>query len=112
MTIVQTRQGSLRGTAGVTLFRSIPYAQAERFRPPEPPARWVGERDARAYGPIAPQPPAPWVNAAPTAHRAQDEACLTLCIASPAMPTGAAARTYNILVGENRKVAAALIAVD
>ena len=29
-----------------------------------------------------------------------------------AMPTGAAARTYNILVGENRKVAAALIAVD
>jgi uncharacterized protein len=28
------------------------------------------------------------------------------------MQTGAAARTYNILVGENRKVAAALIAVD
>ena len=28
-----------------------------------------------------------------------------------AMQTGAAARTYNILVGENRKVAAALIAV-
>jgi uncharacterized protein len=29
-----------------------------------------------------------------------------------AMQTGAAARTYNILVAENRKVAAALIAVD
>jgi uncharacterized protein len=28
------------------------------------------------------------------------------------MPTGAAARTYNIMVGENRAVAAALIAVD
>ena len=28
------------------------------------------------------------------------------------MQTGAAARTYNILVGENRKVAVALIAVD
>jgi uncharacterized protein len=28
-----------------------------------------------------------------------------------AMPTGGAARTYNILLGENRKVAAALIAV-
>jgi uncharacterized protein len=28
------------------------------------------------------------------------------------MPTGAAARTYNVLVAENRKVAAALIAVD
>lgn len=29
-----------------------------------------------------------------------------------AMPTGAAARTYNIMLGENRKVAAALIAVE
>jgi len=28
------------------------------------------------------------------------------------MQTGAAARTYNILVAENRKVAAALIVVD
>jgi uncharacterized protein len=28
------------------------------------------------------------------------------------MQTGAAARTYNILVGENRKIGAALIAVD
>jgi uncharacterized protein len=28
------------------------------------------------------------------------------------MPTGAAARTYNIMLGENRKVAAALIAVE
>ncbi|HUG61599.1 MAG TPA: MTH938/NDUFAF3 family protein [Methylomirabilota bacterium] len=27
------------------------------------------------------------------------------------MPTGAAARTYNIMLGENRKVAAALLAV-
>jgi uncharacterized protein len=28
------------------------------------------------------------------------------------MATGAAARTYNVLVGEDRRVAAALIAVD
>ncbi len=28
------------------------------------------------------------------------------------MPTGAAARTYNIMLGENRKVAAALVAVE
>jgi uncharacterized protein len=28
------------------------------------------------------------------------------------MPTGAAARTFNIMLGENRKVAAALIAVE
>ena len=91
MTIVQTRQGSLRGSAGITLFRSIPYAQAERFRPPAPCARWLGERDARAHGPIAPQPPQRQANTAPTAPRTQDEACLTLCIASPALPTGLAA---------------------
>jgi uncharacterized protein len=28
------------------------------------------------------------------------------------MPTGAAARTFNIMLGENRKVAAALVAVE
>jgi uncharacterized protein len=28
------------------------------------------------------------------------------------MGTGAAVRTYNVLLGENRRVAAALIAVD
>jgi len=33
-------------------------------------------------------------------------------VSADAMPTGAAVRTYNILVGENRRVAAALIAVD
>ena len=32
-------------------------------------------------------------------------------IAADPMPTGAAARTYNILLGEKRRVAAALIAV-
>ena len=33
-------------------------------------------------------------------------------ISFDAMPTAAAARTYNVLVSENRRVAAALIAVD
>lgn len=33
-------------------------------------------------------------------------------IAIEGMATGAAARTYNVLVGEDRRVAAALIAVD
>ena len=33
-------------------------------------------------------------------------------IAVEGMATGAAARTYNVLVGEDRRVAAALIAVD
>jgi uncharacterized protein len=33
-------------------------------------------------------------------------------IVTEAMPTGAAVRTYNIVLGENRAVAAALVAVD
>jgi uncharacterized protein len=36
----------------------------------------------------------------------------TAGIGVEAMQTGAAARTYNILLGENRPVAAALVAVD
>jgi len=33
-------------------------------------------------------------------------------VAVEAMPTGPAVRTYNILLGENRRVAAGLIAVE
>lgn len=33
-------------------------------------------------------------------------------ISADAMPTGTAARTYNVLMAENRRLAAALIAVD
>ena len=35
-----------------------------------------------------------------------------LAISADTMPTGAAVRTYNILLAENRRVGAALIAVD
>ena len=37
---------------------------------------------------------------------------LALLACADAMPTGAAVRTYNILLGERRRVGAALIAVD
>ena len=40
-------------------FRGIPFALpplgARRFRPPEPPARWRGVRDATRFGCSAPQ---------------------------------------------------------
>lgn len=104
MTIVQTRQGSLRGSSGVTLFRGIPYATAERFRAPEPIGRWVGQRDARSHGPIAPQPRqrvnrSP--NGAPVESCPQDEACLTLSIASPAMPANNALARDMIGAGDD-----------
>ncbi len=35
-------------------FKGIPYAQAERFMPPQKPASWTSVRSCRAYGPVCP----------------------------------------------------------
>lgn len=85
MTVVRTSLGALRGTTGVTQFHGIPYATADRFRPPVPVTAWPGGRDARRDGPIAPQPPARHLPTRDMATAPQDEACLTLSIATPAM---------------------------
>ena len=59
--VVETRQGRLIGDEkrGILLFRGVPYALPptgkRRFRPPEPPQPWAGERDASDTGPSAPQ---------------------------------------------------------
>jgi para-nitrobenzyl esterase len=92
MTVAQTRYGQVRGAEiadGVLGWRGIPYARppigALRFRPPEPPERWSGVRDALAYGRRSLQaelgPPAP--GAPPT-----DEDCLYLNVTAPAGATG------------------------
>jgi len=63
--IVDTRHGSVRGTAadGVWSFKGIPYAAppfgANRLRPPQAVAPWSGVRDALVYGPKSPQAPYP-----------------------------------------------------
>jgi carboxylesterase type B len=57
-----TEFGDVEGVteSGLTVFRNIPYAAppfgARRFRPPQPPAKWHGVRDASVSGPAAPQP--------------------------------------------------------
>lgn len=60
-TIVETAEGQVQGCRyrGVSIFRGIPYGAptggANRFRPPQPPARWTGVRTCRRYGESAPQ---------------------------------------------------------
>jgi para-nitrobenzyl esterase len=55
--VVKTTYGSISGayTEGVFSFKGIPYAQAERFMPPQAPDAWKGVREATAFGPIAMQ---------------------------------------------------------
>src|SRR5690625_7107407 len=46
--IVKISSGAVLGRVddGVYAFKGIPYAQAERFMPPQPPDSWDGVRDA------------------------------------------------------------------
>lgn len=64
-TRARTEQGWVRGAAtgvadSVAVFKGLPYAKppvgARRWRAPEPPESWEGERDATAFGPACPQP--------------------------------------------------------
>jgi carboxylesterase type B len=61
-TRVTTEHGDVEGLteSGLTVFRNVPFAAPpfgpRRFRPPQPPAKWQGVRDASIAGPAAPQP--------------------------------------------------------
>ena len=90
MAIAQTTAGAVRGSdeAGVHVFRYIPFAAPPsgglRFRPPERPEPWSGERDAPPFGPVCLQQPMPGIFAeigTPTVDAGDD--CLSLNIWTP-----------------------------
>lgn len=83
-TIVSTPHGRLRGEVAnsIRIFRGIPFAQPPigplRFRPPAPPQRWHGVRDATRFAPAAMQPRDPGVQ--------HSEDCLYLNLWAPSGP--------------------------
>jgi para-nitrobenzyl esterase len=93
---IETTHGRVRGAVrdDVASWRGIPYAAAPvgalRFRPPRPPARWAGERDATRFGPVAPQSRDPGIAllSGVTDKVANSEDCLLLNVFAPAPSEG------------------------
>ena len=89
--LVEVAGGQLRGKwtpeGDVAVFRGIPYAAPPvgplRFQPPRPPAPWQGERDATAYGPMAPQNIGVMERVWGAQQLDTDEDCLTLNVWTP-----------------------------
>ncbi|HEX2315310.1 MAG TPA: carboxylesterase/lipase family protein [Thermomonospora sp.] len=90
---VLTRYGEVRGTAGPTAhsYLGIPYAAPPvgtlRWKPPAPPARWQGVRDASVPGNPCMQrsEPTPWGDLAGPGTPSED--CLYLNVYTPAKRT-------------------------
>lgn len=86
--LVEAPAGTVEGKldAGVRAFKGIPYAAPpvgpRRWRPPAPPARWTGVRDATRFGPSCFQPVAQGgIYADDVGPMSED--CLSLNIWSP-----------------------------
>jgi para-nitrobenzyl esterase len=95
--IVTTASGQVRGESGngVFAFRGIPYAAApigkHRFRPPAPPERWDGVRDAVTFGLAPPQSDFPlWVATIAASTVPKGEDCLNLNVWTPELGKDAA----------------------
>jgi para-nitrobenzyl esterase len=96
--IVETAAGKLRGSTsgGVRVFKGVPYGAptggANRFRPPVPPEKWAGVREASAYRGRAPQSPGrperrPELQTilGPADTTQETEDCLTLNVWTPGL---------------------------
>ncbi|KAH9495506.1 Neuroligin-4, X-linked [Bulinus truncatus] len=90
--LTNTTYGTLRGVAGVSAegtvlsYLGVPYAKpptgSRRFKRPEKPDPWSGERDAGKLGSMCPQ------YRATNDHSGMSEDCLTLNIYTPVRSTG------------------------
>jgi para-nitrobenzyl esterase len=87
--IIETSSGRLEGEdqGDLLVFRGIPFAKPPvgplRFRPPEPPDRWTGIRDATTFGPGAPQGANPFEMLLPLLVPETSEDCLYLNVFTP-----------------------------
>ena len=54
--VTTIESGKVRGYVhnDTYIYKGIPYAQAERFMPPQAPKNWDGIRSSLTYGPVAP----------------------------------------------------------
>ncbi|WP_337877851.1 carboxylesterase family protein [Caldimonas sp.] len=79
-------RGQLDGNRSMVQFKGIPYAAAPvgalRWRPPQPPTPWTGERPATNFGPACAQPASAFGTSEPTVN----EDCLTLNVFRPTAP--------------------------
>jgi para-nitrobenzyl esterase len=91
--IARTRAGAVRGREldGVRQWLGVPFGAppigARRFRAPEPPEPWTGERDALHVGPVAMQAREPML-AGITPSTVISEDCLSLNVYAPARGSG------------------------
>lgn len=91
--VAQTANGKVAGYIqdGVTIFKGIPYAKANRFEAPVQADSWEGIRSCRQYGPVSPQGArSGWVNdeiafAFNWNDGVQGEDCLRLNVWTPAL---------------------------
>lgn len=86
--VADTTQGRVRGYCydGLSIFKGIPYAKAERFHAPQPVEPWEGELDATSYGYVCPllEMPRPAGELlVPHRYWVMDEDCLNLNIWTP-----------------------------
>jgi para-nitrobenzyl esterase len=104
--VVETTCGKVRGEVrtGVAMWKAIPYAAPpigkRRFRPPEPPVPWSGERDATRFGPIAAQSRTSQIAllSGVTDKIPSDEDCLLLNVFAPADGDASATEKRPVMV--------------